>query len=147
MLFPSDADHFIIVKKLGIYMADLRTVTLIHLWKYTLKSAHNVTHRHFCLPSPQSETVFFLMLFFQVQHYLTYVKLWFTSIICILWKTLEKRPNPNMKLKEGIKSFTVKTIPFLFKKKNKSQVSSIPNKIKLTFKNQSCTHVHDRLTG
>lgn len=41
-----------------------------------------------------------------------------------------------MKLKVGIKSFyTVKTIPFLFKKKNKSQVSSIPNKIKLTFKN------------
>lgn len=40
-----------------------------------------------------------------------------------------------MKLKVGIKSLTVKTIPFLFKKKNKSQVSSIPNKIKLTFKN------------
>lgn len=39
------ADHFIFVKKLGIYMAGLRTVTLIHLWKYTLKSAHNVTHR------------------------------------------------------------------------------------------------------
>lgn len=39
-----------------------------------------------------------------------------------------------MKLKVGIKSFTVKTIPFLFKKKNKSQVSSFPNKIKLTLK-------------
>lgn len=39
-----------------------------------------------------------------------------------------------MKLKVGIKSFTVKTIPILFKRKNKSQVSSIPNKIKLTFK-------------
>lgn len=31
VLFPSDADHFIFVKKLGIYMADLRTITLIHL--------------------------------------------------------------------------------------------------------------------
>lgn len=39
-----------------------------------------------------------------------------------------------MKLKVGIKSFTVKTIPFLFKRENKSQVSSIPNKIKLTLK-------------
>lgn len=39
-----------------------------------------------------------------------------------------------MKLKVGIKSFTVKTIPFLFKRENKSQVPNIPNKIKLTLK-------------
>lgn len=55
-----------------------------------------------------------------------------------------------MKLKVGIKSFTVKTIPFLFKRKNKSQVSSIPNKIKLTFKKlklYTCTWQIDRLKG